>query len=38
MVAQAKGDTAAKQRVKLAGEQWPPIRLEILDDPALEGI
>jgi hypothetical protein len=35
----AEGDTAgAKAGVKLAGELWPPIRLEIVDDPALEAI
>ncbi|MFT5412793.1 MAG: hypothetical protein ACI8XO_004535, partial [Verrucomicrobiales bacterium] len=31
-----EGDIAgAKERVKLASELWPPIRLEMLDDPAL---
>jgi hypothetical protein len=31
----ADGDIAgAKERVNLASEQWPPIRLEMLDDPA----
>jgi hypothetical protein len=35
----AEGDTAgAKERVKLAGELWPPIRLEMVDDPALERV
>ena len=35
----ANGDIAgAKERVKLAGELWPPIRLEMIDDPALGAI
>ena len=35
----ARGDIAdAKERVKMAGEPWPPIRQEMLDDPELEGI
>jgi hypothetical protein len=28
----------AKERLKLAAEQWPPIRLEMVDDPDLYGI
>ena len=35
----AEGDIAgAKERVKMASELWPPIRLEMVDDPALGGI
>ena len=35
----ADGDTAgARDRVKLASELWPPIRLEMIDDPALEDL
>jgi hypothetical protein len=31
-------DEGAKERVRLASELWPPIRLEMLDDPALDSI
>ena len=35
----AEGDIeGAKERVRTACRLWPPIRLEILDDDALEGI
>ena len=35
----AEGDMAgARERVKLAGALWPPIKLEMLDDPELDGI
>lgn len=31
-------DRRDKDRLKLASELWPPIRLAIIDDDALEGI
>ena len=35
----AAGDiAAARERVRWAGEQWPPIRLEMLGDPGFERI
>ena len=35
----AEGDIeGAKERVRMASELWPPIRLEMVDDDALEGI
>ncbi len=35
----AEGDSAgARERAKLAGELWPPIRLEMLEDSALDEI
>ena len=35
----AGGDIdGARERVRMASGLWPPIRLEILDDDALDGI
>ena len=35
----AAGDIdGVKERVRLASELFPPIRLEMVDDPALEGV